>query len=73
MTRFATFWVEGGCIKAPVKVMRFDESLYRMLGENLIDLTIEREMIMDPGTYSRRSVASARLPGAIVNEFSLTL
>ncbi len=73
MTRFATFWVEGGAIKAPLEVMRFDETIYRMLGENLIDLTLERELILDPGTYSCRSVASARLPGALVNDFAFTL
>lgn len=28
MTRFATFWVENGQIRAPVSTMRFDDSLY---------------------------------------------
>ena len=32
MTRFATFWVEHGKIVAPVDVLRFDDTLYRMLG-----------------------------------------
>ena len=32
MTRFATFWVEGGRIVAPVTPLRFDDTLYRMLG-----------------------------------------
>ena len=73
MTRFATFWVEGGKIAAPVNVMRFDESLYRMLGENLIGLTQEREHILDAGTYQRRSTSSINLPGALVNGFRLTL
>jgi len=31
MTRFATFWVEEGRIAAPAGVMRFDDSIYRML------------------------------------------
>ena len=35
MTRFATFWVEDGVIQSPLEVMRFDETIYRMLGENL--------------------------------------
>lgn len=73
MTRFATFWVEDGKITAPVNVMRFDESLYRMLGENLIGLTQEREHILDAGTYCRRSTSSINLPGALVNGFRLTL
>jgi len=73
MTRFATFWVEGGRIAAPLNVMRFDETIYRVLGENLAGLTREREMILDSSTYGGRSVDSARLPGALVDEFTLTL
>jgi predicted Zn-dependent protease len=73
MTRFATFWVEGGEIKAPVNVMRFDDSAYRVLGENLVDLTFERDWILDAASYGERSTGSARLPGALVNNFSLTL
>ncbi len=53
--------------------MRFDETVYRMLGENLVGLTAEREMILDPSTYSQRSTDSARLPGALVDDFTLTL
>ncbi|MBI3800996.1 MAG: TldE/PmbA family protein, partial [Deltaproteobacteria bacterium] len=44
MTRFATFWVEDGVIQAPLNVMRFDETLYRMLGEKLLGLTAERDL-----------------------------
>ena len=73
MTRFATFWVEDGEIKAPLNVMRFDETIYRMLGENLVGLTAEREMILDAGSYGARSVASGRLPGALVEDFTFTL
>jgi predicted Zn-dependent protease len=73
MTRFATFWVEGGEIQAPLNVMRFDETIYRLLGENLIGLTSERETILDSGTYGRRSTDSARLPGALVEDFTFTL
>jgi hypothetical protein len=63
MTRFATFWVQHGVIQAPVEVMRFDETIYRLLGDNLVGLTAEREMILDPGSYFQRSTDSARLPG----------
>jgi predicted Zn-dependent protease len=73
MTRFATFWVENGQIAAPLDVMRFDETVYRMLGEQLVGLTAEREFILDPGSYFQRSTDSARLPGALVDEFTLTL
>ena len=73
MTRFATFWVENGKLAAPLDVMRFDETIYRMLGENLVGLTAEREWIVDSGTYSQRSTSSTRLPGALVADFTLTL
>jgi predicted Zn-dependent protease len=73
MTRFATFWVEGGIIQAPLSVMRFDESLYRMFGDQLLGLTAERDFILDPSTYHRRSTDSSRLPGALVEHFNFTL
>lgn len=73
MTRFATLWVENGRIEAPLQVMRFDESIYRMLGENLIGLTAEREMILDSGTYEARSTGSGRVPGALIQDFTFTL
>lgn len=73
MTRFATFWVENGALQAPLEVMRFDETLYRMLGEKLIGLTAEREWIVDAGSYSQRSTTSTRLPGALIDDFTLTL
>lgn len=73
MTRFATFWVEGGRIAAPVTPMRFDDSLFRMLGESLVDLTSEREWLLDPSTYGERSAASMRLPGALLSSLRFTL
>ena len=73
MTRFATFWVENGAIEAPLNVMRFDETVYRMLGPNLVGLTRERELLLDAGTYGRRSAQSSRLPGALVDDFVFTL
>src|SRR6185503_18335052 len=65
MTRFATFWVEGGKIVAPVDVLRFDDTVYRMLGTSLEALTTETEFILDAGTYQSRQLASVRLPGAL--------
>jgi predicted Zn-dependent protease len=73
MTRFATFWVENGTIQAPLNVMRFDETLYRMLGNNLTAFTAEREFILDPSTYGARSTASSRMPGALVEDLTFTL
>lgn len=73
MTRFACFWVEDGQIVAPLNVMRFDETLFRALGSNLIGLTKEREMILDAGSYGRRATTSARFPGALVENFHFNL
>ncbi|WP_019140266.1 TldD/PmbA family protein [Noviherbaspirillum massiliense] len=73
MTRFATFWVENGEIRAPLNVMRFDDSVFRMLGDNLVGLTQERELLIDTDTYGARSTASARLPGALVKDFMFVL
>lgn len=73
MTRFATFWVERGRIIAPVNAMRFDDSIYRMLGASLIDLTRGRELLLDTSTYAARSTASTRLPGALLRALKFTL
>ncbi len=73
MTRFATFWVEDGEIAAPLNVMRFDDSMYRLLGDNLLALTRERELIIANDTYLERSTASARMPGALVKDFNFVL
>lgn len=73
MTRFATLWVEGGRLCGPVDPMRFDDSMYRVLGDNLIGLTRQRALIADADTYGWRSCRSMRLPGALVDGFTLTL
>jgi predicted Zn-dependent protease len=73
MTRFATFRVDGGRIIAPVNPLRFDDTVYRMLGENLVDLTREREMLLSTSTYDERSTSSSHLPGALVQSLRFTL
>jgi predicted Zn-dependent protease len=73
MTRFGTFWVEGGQLVAPLAPMRFDDTIYRMLGSNLIGLTRERELQLDTDTYGQRSTASSLLPGALLSALRLTL
>lgn len=73
MTRFATFWVEGGKIVAPLSVMRFDETAYRAMGRNLLALTSARDFIPSTSTYGGRSTGSARVPGALIEDFAFTL
>ncbi|MCY2927334.1 MAG: metallopeptidase TldD-related protein [Planctomycetota bacterium] len=73
MTRFATFWVEGGRVTAPLNVMRFDETFFRILGANLVGLTRQRDFIPGSDTYQARSTSSHRLPGALIDDFQFTL
>jgi predicted Zn-dependent protease len=73
MTRFATFWVEDGEPVAPVSVMRFDDSLYHVLGDRLEGLTCERELLLSADTYGGRGSESCLLPGVLVDGLTLTL
>ena len=73
MTRFATFWVEAGRVVAPVAPLRFDDTVYRILGSELAALTRERELLLDASSYGERSTRSARLPGALVRAMRFTL
>ncbi|UUQ62764.1 metallopeptidase TldD-related protein [Pseudomonas fuscovaginae UPB0736] len=73
MTRFATFWVENGEIQAPVSTMRFDDSVYSLLGSELLGLTRERELLLSASTYDQRQTSSNLLPGALIGQLTLTL
>lgn len=73
MTRYACFWVQDGVITAPLNAMRFDESVYHLLGDKLIGLTAVRELLLSADTYHQRSTQSARLPGALIDDLTLTL
>ncbi|CAM3667170.1 Zn-dependent protease [Pseudomonas reidholzensis] len=73
LTRFATFWVEQGQIQGPVSTMRFDDTLYNLLGSQLEDLTRERELILSTSTYGQRQTGSSHLPGALIKGLTLTL
>jgi predicted Zn-dependent protease len=73
MTRFATFWVKDGKITAPVNTMRFDDTLLKLLGDKLLGLTIDRELLIDSESYGQRGTSSMRLPGALVKDFKFVL
>ena len=54
--------------------LRFDDSVYRMLGEQPGRLTSEtRAASSASDSYRARSVGSMRLPGAVVSEMAFTL
>jgi predicted Zn-dependent protease len=73
MTRYACFWVENGEIIAPIENLRFDESLYRFWGDNLIEFTNFQEFIPEVGTYESRQLGGSLVPGMLVNDFTYTL
>ena len=73
MTRFATFWVENGEIVCPINDLRFDETLYNIFGENLLELTKETEVFPNLYTYEKRGMGGVKVPGALVKDFTFTL
>ena len=73
MTRYACFWVEQGEIIAPIKDLRFDDSLYEFLGAKLENLTDTQEFIPCVDAYGARSLGGSLMPGLLVNDFTFTL
>jgi predicted Zn-dependent protease len=73
MTRYACFLVEGGQLQAPLGVMRFDQDVLRLLGEDLIALTDTAHWLPDLQTYGSRSVGGVKAPGAVVAGLNLVL
>jgi predicted Zn-dependent protease len=73
MTRYACFWVEEGEIVAPIENLRFDDNLYRFLGEGLIDLSAQQSFLPTVDTYDRRSLGGMWMPGMLIEQFRYTL
>lgn len=73
MTRYACFWVENGEIVAPIENLRFDDNLYRFLGEGLIALTDQQTFSPAVDTYERRSLGGMWTPGMLIDQFRYTL
>ena len=73
MTRFGCFWVDQGELQHPIEVLRFDDSLYRILGTELERLTAEGEVQISAQTYGARSVESMKNPGALLRQMKFTL
>lgn len=73
MTRYACFWVEQGEIVAPIENLRFDDNLYRFLGEGLLALTDRQTFLPAVGTYERRSLGGMWMPGMLIDQFRYTL
>ena len=73
MTRYACFWVENGRIVAPIRDLRFDETLYRIFGSELEAVGATAEWIMRTDTYHQRSLGGSRVPGILLRDFRFTL
>jgi len=73
MTRFACFLVEDGEIVAPIKDLRFDETIYNIWGDNLVAVTDFAETEVSTDTYFSRSAGGTRCPGLLVKDFNFTL
>lgn len=73
MTRFACFWVENGEIVAPINVMRFDDTVWDLLGGGLEALGRRVPLSLDNSTYGQRAMGSTATPGALVSALSFTL
>jgi predicted Zn-dependent protease len=73
MTRYACFWVEDGKIVAPIENLRFDDSIYDFLNQNLAAFTDFQEFIPNTDTYGSRSLGGILTPGMLVENFAFTL
>lgn len=73
MTRFACFYVEKGEIVGPIQDLRFDESIFNIFGDNLVELTKESSVYVSTSTYLKRELGAMKTPGALVKNFNFTL
>ncbi|MBC7693744.1 MAG: TldD/PmbA family protein [Methylotenera sp.] len=73
MTRYACFYVENGEIIEPIENMRFDDTLFSLLGDALEEVSDQAAIISNTDTYGMRSLGSAAIPGILVSEMKLTL
>jgi len=73
MTRYACFLVENGEVVAPIKNMRFDDSIYNFFGDNLEAVTTKAHLNPSVLTYDGRELGGVTCPGILLKSFELTL
>ena len=73
LTRFGCFKVSNGEYQGPINTMRFDETVYNIFGDKLMGLTNNKQLLIDSSSYEERSTHSSTIPGAIVEDFKMTL
>ena len=73
MTRYACFWVENGELNAPIENLRFDDSIFHLLGSELENLGVESETHAETSSYEYRQLGSIKTPGALIKNMQFTL
>lgn len=73
MTRYACFWVEAGEIVAPIENMRFDDTIFRFFGSQLMALTREQSLVPKVDSYDLRSLGGTWTPGLLIEGLTYTL
>ena len=73
MTRYACFWVENGKIVAPIENLRFDDSIFDLLGTAVEDFTTTPVLLPETGTYESRHPGGAVVPGLLLSAMRFTL
>jgi predicted Zn-dependent protease len=73
MTRFGCLWVEDGKIVGPIKDLRFDDTLYHLFGESVLNLTNFADTSVENMTYSERHIGGSKTPGILLSEINFTL
>ncbi|RPH61614.1 MAG: TldD/PmbA family protein, partial [Burkholderiales bacterium] len=68
-----TMWIENGAPVAPIEPMRFDDSLYRVLGAQLLGLTDRARRMPETDTWDGREPGGIRAPAALVGALRFTL
>lgn len=67
VTRWVALRVRDGQPVAPVGTVRIDDSVMRLLGEGLVELGQEIDLLPDNHTYGSRHPRGASLPGILVD------
>jgi predicted Zn-dependent protease len=73
MTRFACLWVEDGEPVAPIEAMRFDDGVYRLLGDALEALGDVAHPMPSTDSYDGRALAGIEAPAALLSSMRFAL
>lgn len=71
MTRFASFWVRDGRVVGPVAPVRFDDSVYRILGDALEAIGATAHFLPDLSTYDGRATGGVRAPALLLRQLRI--